>query len=31
MDPTYGKYDTKLGPKDPALYLERWKRENAVD
>jgi len=31
MDKTYGQYETKQGPRDPAIYLNRWKRENAVD
>lgn len=31
MDKTYGQYETKAGPRDPEIYLNRWKRENAVD
>ncbi|KAH6618059.1 mitochondrial ribosomal protein L27-domain-containing protein [Chaetomium sp. MPI-SDFR-AT-0129] len=31
MPRTYGKYDTKLGPKDATMYLERWKAENGLD
>lgn len=31
VDKTYGQYETKAGPRDPAVYLNRWKRENAVD
>jgi hypothetical protein len=31
MPRTYGQYDTKLGPIDPATYLARWKSENGLD
>ncbi|KAH6640538.1 mitochondrial ribosomal protein L27-domain-containing protein [Chaetomium tenue] len=31
MSRTYGSYETKLGPKDPATYLARWKSENGLD
>jgi large subunit ribosomal protein L41 len=32
MPRTYGDYDgIKLGPKDPATYLARWKAENGLD
>lgn len=31
VDKTYGQYETKAGPRDPEVYLNRWKRENAVD
>ncbi|KAK4229370.1 mitochondrial ribosomal protein L27-domain-containing protein [Podospora fimiseda] len=31
VKPTYGQYETKLGPKDPALYLAKWKAENGLD
>ncbi|KAK3292744.1 mitochondrial ribosomal protein L27-domain-containing protein [Chaetomium fimeti] len=31
MPRTYGSYDGPLGPKDPAMYLARWKAENGLD
>ncbi|KAK4234882.1 mitochondrial ribosomal protein L27-domain-containing protein [Achaetomium macrosporum] len=31
MPRTFGKYETELGPKDPELYLARWKAENGLD
>ncbi|KAK4128450.1 hypothetical protein N657DRAFT_638922 [Parathielavia appendiculata] len=31
MPRTFGQYETKLGPKDPAVYLARWKAENGLD
>ncbi|KAK3995806.1 mitochondrial ribosomal protein L27-domain-containing protein [Cladorrhinum sp. PSN332] len=31
VKPTYGQYETKLGPKDPAVYLAKWKSENGLD
>ncbi|KAK4105176.1 hypothetical protein N658DRAFT_491621 [Parathielavia hyrcaniae] len=31
MQRTFGQYETKLGPKDPALYISRWKAENGLD
>jgi large subunit ribosomal protein L41 len=31
MPRTFGVYETKEGPKDPALYLARWKAENGLD
>ncbi|KAK4166490.1 mitochondrial ribosomal protein L27-domain-containing protein [Cladorrhinum sp. PSN259] len=31
VKPTYGQYETKLGPKDPAVYLGKWKAENGLD
>lgn len=30
--PTHGVYTgNRLGPKDPATYLARWKAENGLD
>ncbi|SPO04853.1 related to MRPL27 - mitochondrial ribosomal protein, large subunit [Cephalotrichum gorgonifer] len=32
IKPLFGLYEgNKLGPKDPQIYLERWKSENGVD
>jgi hypothetical protein len=31
MPRTFGQYETKLGPKDPTMYLARWKAENGLD
>ncbi|KAL2132103.1 hypothetical protein VTI74DRAFT_4226 [Chaetomium olivicolor] len=32
MPRTYGQYEgNALGPKDPAMYLARWKAENGLD
>lgn len=28
IKPFRGTYETKAGPKDPALYLENWKLMN---
>ncbi|ROT36289.1 hypothetical protein SODALDRAFT_335379 [Sodiomyces alkalinus F11] len=28
IHPERGRYETKAGPKDPALYLETWKMQN---
>ncbi|KAH7367538.1 hypothetical protein B0T11DRAFT_325802 [Plectosphaerella cucumerina] len=29
--PMRGKYESKAGPKDPAVYLENWKYMNGTD
>ncbi|AEO64075.1 1e5a9b5f-0933-42b3-bdc4-7f26ed869662 [Thermothielavioides terrestris] len=32
MPRTFGQYEgNKLGPRDPATYLARWKAENGLD
>ncbi|KAK4154367.1 mitochondrial ribosomal protein L27-domain-containing protein [Chaetomidium leptoderma] len=31
MPRTFGQYENMMGPKDPAIYLARWKAENGLD
>ncbi|KAK3941647.1 mitochondrial ribosomal protein L27-domain-containing protein [Diplogelasinospora grovesii] len=31
MRKTFGQYESAAGPKDPAVYLARWKAENGLD
>ncbi|KAK3316154.1 mitochondrial ribosomal protein L27-domain-containing protein [Apodospora peruviana] len=28
---TFGEYEDRIGPKNPQLYLNRWKSENGLD